>query len=285
MPRLRLAVVDLDGTLLDSNKKISDRNQRALKRLTGLGVHLAIATGRRFSALRPYLEALELAEAPWVICNSGAFVKRGLEGPPLRRRLFARELAEEALRLARDHDVAPLVHEGPHAETLLLAEGDRSGRHLARYLGEASPRPDTLADLNLARDPVQLTFAASIAANRQLEQSLKNALSGQILTLRTEYPRPSELSLLDVLHPEASKRAAVSWLMKELGVDGAELLVLGDNWNDLDMLELAAERGHAVVMANAVAELRDRFETTASNDDSGVAQVIERWIPESRDRG
>ena len=281
MAHVRLVVVDLDGTLLDSAKRISSRDERAIRGLAGSGVSFAIATGRRFAAVSHYVDALKLAEPAWVISNSGAFVRRGVDGPILRRRLFDRTLAARALQVAHEHRVTPLVHDGPEACEMLLV--DQVGRTdpepiLERYLGAGQHGLTTVDALPANRDPVQLTFAASIAANRGLDQSLRQDLAERILTRRTEYTNPPELSLLDVLHPQASKRAAVLWLMHALRVEVEELLVIGDNWNDLDMLELAAEGGQAIVMANATSELRQRFEATASNDASGVARALEERV-------
>lgn len=276
--RVRLVVVDLDGTLLDPSKQISPRDKLAIRALHSQGVHFAIATGRRFSAVKAHLAELDLVEEPWVVCNSGAFIKRGLHGALARRRLLDRELARRALSVASGFDAGRIVHDGPDAESHLLVDRSVNNEPLKRYLRTTKPEPTGLASLKLARDPVQLTFAATISTNRKLERALVEDLGDGLATLRTEYPGPEELSLLDVTHPQASKGAAVGWLIDELRVGVEALLVIGDNWNDLDMLELAAGGGQAVVMANAVEELRARFESTGSNEESGVAQALEERV-------
>ncbi len=92
---------------------------------------------------------------------------------------------------------------------------------------------------------------------------------------RTEYP-DEDFALLDVLAEDATKSSALAFLSGKLGLAIEETMAIGDNWNDLDMLESA---GLGVLMSNASEELRGRgFAETATNDESGVAEAIERYL-------
>ncbi len=97
--------------------------------------------------------------------------------------------------------------------------------------------------------------------------------------VRTEYPA-RDLSILDLLPPGVSKGWALERLAHRLGVDRKETMAIGDNWNDVDMLEWAAQ---GVVMANAAAELRTMakmrgWKQAPPNDEDGVAVVLERLV-------
>jgi hydroxymethylpyrimidine pyrophosphatase-like HAD family hydrolase len=90
----------------------------------------------------------------------------------------------------------------------------------------------------------------------------------------TEYP-DRDFSLIDVTAPDATKGAALAWRAARLGVDREAVMAVGDNFNDLHMLEYA---GTAVVMANAVDGLRRRgWHVTGHQNEAGLAQAIERF--------
>jgi hypothetical protein len=115
---------------------------------------------------------------------------------------------------------------------------------------------------------------------RQLSDHLKRKLGGRVRVLATMYPK-QDFALLDVLNPEASKGAGVEASAAELGLVREEVMAMGDNFNDLEMLQYA---GTSVVMGNAEAALHDalrettRFHTTVTNDEDGVAVAIEKFI-------
>ncbi len=182
----------------------------------------------------------------------------------------------------------PVVHDGPNAEGfLILQEAARDEPHLSRYLNLSEPRPRWTASIELERDPVQVGFASSVATIRKLEDRIGAALGSRLedVTLaRTEYAA-RDLGLLDVLSEDASKARGLSFLCERLGIPRAHTLAIGDNWNDLDMLEHA---GIGVVMANAPEALRSRdFAIAGRNDEAGVAEALERLVlrPEAGKRG
>ena len=114
-------------------------------------------------------------------------------------------------------------------------------------------------------------FCGSIAAMESVQARLRG-LNGEVTVLRTEYPL-RDLSIIDVLHRQCSKGAAVERWARHRGLARAEIAAIGDNYNDIEMLECA---GSAFVMANACEEMKARpgWQVVASNDEAGVAQVI-----------
>jgi len=110
----------------------------------------------------------------------------------------------------------------------------------------------------------------------QVEEILKSELGSTVKILATKYPE-QDLTLLDILNPSASKGAGVAAAAAELGVDREEIMAIGDNYNDLEMLLFA---GVGVVMANAPLSLREiaGLHPTASNREDGVALAIEQFI-------
>ena len=272
---VRLVAVDLDGTLLSSTRDVAIENRQALAACVDAGVAVAIVTGRRFPSARPYVAKLPID--PFVVANSGAIVISGLAGRLLRVRLLERAVAEAVLDIATEAGTEPIVHDGPNGEGhLILREDARMLPHVGRYLNQTIPSPIWVPSLVLERDPVQIGFAAGLTELREFAEHLTRALSGaSVSIIKTEYPN-EDLALLDVLAVDANKSSALNFLSTLIGVPISETLAIGDNWNDLDMLEAA---GLGVVMANAVEELREKgFAQTTTNDEAGVAKAIHRYV-------
>jgi hydroxymethylpyrimidine pyrophosphatase-like HAD family hydrolase len=128
----------------------------------------------------------------------------------------------------------------------------------------------------LDHSPVHLAFSGGCVMMSALAEELRQQLTAQVKIFCTSYPS-KDFSLLDIVHPQASKGAGVAAAAAELQITPDEIMAIGDNHNDLEMLEYA---GTPVVMENAETELKgiDRFHLTASNDADGVAVAIERFI-------
>jgi hydroxymethylpyrimidine pyrophosphatase-like HAD family hydrolase len=124
--------------------------------------------------------------------------------------------------------------------------------------------------------PVHISFSGSVARMEKLGETLKCELGDEIKVFVTMYPK-QDFALVDVVNREASKGAGVAAAAAELGVAREEVMAVGDNFNDLEMLYYA---GTSVIMGNAEAPLHDveRFHVTATNDEDGVALAIEQFI-------
>jgi hydroxymethylpyrimidine pyrophosphatase-like HAD family hydrolase len=280
LPRYRLLAVDLDGTLLNCRREIPAENLAALRAAADAGVRIAVVTGRRFPALRRYVEPLESAGLdPFVVGNSGALIRRGLSGEILLRCLLPIATATRVLEIADREGMEPLVHDGPDAEGhLLLRETARAHPSMSRYLNPSYPQPIWVSAIRLERAPVQIGFTGGVEEVRAFLSTLEVELarSGHEASLaRTEY-LDEDLSLLDVLAKTATKYDALRYLAALLGIELSSTMAIGDNWNDLGMLERA---GLGVLMANAADELRKRgLAATRSNDEAGVAYAISRYL-------
>ena len=288
---IRLIALDLDGTLLDSRGELSARNRRAVESARGRGVRVALVTGRRFRDVRPL--ALDLGLDVPVISHNGALTKHARTLETVAALLLPREAAREVVRLGRAHGADALVSDDPHGEGVLVYDHITEGNTaLAKYVawsrrivGEAAAeavRRVPSLDAYLDHAPVHVAFSGTCAAMQRLGETLQAELgAGAVKCLLTLYPKP-DFALLDVLHPLASKGAGLAAVAAEQSLTPGEVMAVGDNHNDLEMLEYA---GAGVLMGNADEQLRaaGRFHTTATNDEDGVALAIERFI--LRDEG
>jgi hydroxymethylpyrimidine pyrophosphatase-like HAD family hydrolase len=277
VPRYSLLALDLDGTLLNDEREIPEANVRAIQAAVREGVAVALVTGRRFPSMRRYVEPL--GPETFAVANSGAIVRKGTEGAILRRSLLPLLCAHRVLDLADEEGMEPVIHDGPDAEGhLVLRASAREVSHMERYLHQTSPPPIWVDSLQVERSPVQIGFTGGVKEIRGFEVALADGLrsSGHRASLaRTEYPE-EDLALLDVLGVEATKCKALEFLASLLEIDLADTMAIGDNWNDLEMLERA---GLGVIMGNADPDLKARgFAETGTNEACGVADAIKNYL-------
>jgi Cof subfamily protein (haloacid dehalogenase superfamily) len=283
---ISLLALDLDGTLLNSRGEISQRNLNAIESAREKGVRVALVTGRRFRDSRPV--ALELGLDVPLISHNGALTKHANTLQTVAVLPLPLAAAREALRVGRAADADALLsddHEGLGVLVYDHLSGDNVAVH--RYIawarrlhgdeeGNKSVRQvDSLEDY-LDHEPIHLAFSGRCAAMDQLGETLQAELGSSVKVLSTQYLE-QDFTLLDVVNPSASKGAGVAAAAAELGVGADEIMAIGDNYNDLEMLLFA---GTGVVMANAPLSLREipGLHPTASNSEDGVALAIERFI-------
>jgi Cof subfamily protein (haloacid dehalogenase superfamily) len=272
---IRLLALDIDGTLLDSNGTLPEANRRAIGAAIAQGVEVALATGRRYDFARPIFE--QLPEPLTLILSNGAVVKTR-EGRTLTRRLLPREIAHEVLQRTPEHrESAAVVFDRPRDGQVVFEtidwEHPRHARFFAvnrPFLAEAKPLEGCLTE-----DPVQVMFSGGCSAMRSLFDQLRVQTDHLFSVALTEY-QDRDFSLVDVIRAGVSKGSALHEWSETQGYARAEVMAMGDNLNDIEMLEYA---GRPVVMGNAISELRNRgWAETASNDDEGVARAVETYI-------
>ncbi|MFZ1701790.1 MAG: Cof-type HAD-IIB family hydrolase [Pyrinomonadaceae bacterium] len=284
---IKLLALDLDGTTLNSSGKVSDANRVAIRAAEDAGVLVTIATGRRFRDARPV--GLELGLNAPLITHNGALIKYADTEETVACDLLSAETSREIVRLGKSFGGDALVSTDPHGNGALLY--DRVSEHnipLKKYLrwsenlhGGAAGRDgvEHVSDLDEIlheHEIVHISFSGTLAPMLELETNLRSELADSVTLLATIYPH-LDFTLLDILPPEASKGHGVSRLARINNLTAENVMTIGDNFNDLEMLDYA---GTAVVMGNADPKLLEgrEFHTTLSNDESGVAAAIERFI-------
>ena len=283
---ISLLALDLDGTLLDSRGQISERNRKAIETAREQGVRVAVVTGRRFRDSRPV--ALELGVDVPLISHNGALTKHASSLQTVAVLPLPVDAGREALRVGRAADADALLsddHDGLGVLVYDHISGDNIAAH--RYLAwarrlhgeEEGPKAvqqvPSLEDY-LDHEPIHLSFSGGCKKMDQLEETLHAELGSSVKILSTKYIE-QDFTLLDVVNPAASKGAGVAAAAAELEVSQEEIMAIGDNYNDLEMLLFA---GTGVVMANAPLSLREipGLHPTATNNEDGVALAIEQFI-------
>jgi Cof subfamily protein (haloacid dehalogenase superfamily) len=280
-PPVRLVAIDMDGTLLPNvAQSMSERNARALRAAQSAGITVVIATGRRMAYTVPLLEGLGLRADTPLITSNGA-VLRTLDGQPIDSCHMDALVARGLCGLLRPFGVLVFTFDRPGRGELVLEDLERVHGRIALWVESNRNAIEVFNPLELAfndgEDPIQGMVAGEISRMREAERALKaSEWSGRCESARTEYPA-RDLSILDLLPRGVSKGWALEHLAAHLGVSRNETMAIGDNWNDVDMLEWAAQ---GVIMGNAAAELRTMAKSRGwmqapPNDEDGVAVVLE----------
>ena len=269
---IRLLASDIDGTLLNPRFQISPDDLIALRRAHAAGIEIVLVTGRRHTFALPI--AQQLGFDLWLISSNGA-VTRSLSGETFHRDLMPRQTCRDlctAMQEFRGHTVLTFDKETKGA--IVLEHLDALNASIRRWLEKNMAYIDFVVPLEnaITTDPIQTMFCGSMARMAQALRALEAAgLDNRITVLRTEYPE-RDLSMIDILNAGCSKGHALARWAAHRGFHRGQVMAIGDNHNDVEMLEFA---GHPFIMGNACEELRSRgWSNTRGNDHCGVAAAI-----------
>jgi Cof subfamily protein (haloacid dehalogenase superfamily) len=275
---IRLIGIDVDGTLLDSRGRMPAANRAAIHAATAAGIDVALVTGRSYPFARPVAEPLP--DSVSLIVSNGA-IERRKDGLTLARRLLPKDVARRVLgETALHRNAAALIFDRDEDRQIVFESMDwtHPGRKAYWTRNQSRIAQSRPLEAALLEDPIQVMFNGAVPAMRALAAALASASRDYAVSL-TEYEH-RDFALLDITAPAATKGRALAWRAAQLGVEPREVMAVGDNLNDLEMLEFA---GTPVVMANAVDGLKTRgWHVTGHHDEAGLAQAIERFALRER---
>jgi hypothetical protein len=262
-----LVVVDLDGTVRSRVLGITAGVRRAVAAAQARGVRVCVATGRMWRSAEPWVKVLG-ADSPIILYNGGQVLDFAT-GRTLYERRLPRTAAEGALALVRSvPEVQPLVY-----------AGDRV------YAARHHPLADAYAvDDGLTYEVVPSlesvlnddAYKLLIIGPRERIEALQDTVRGAGLPVHAVQSEPVYLEILPL---GVSKGSALPALIEAVDTTVEETIAIGDNWNDLEMIEAA---GLGVAMGNAPAGVRARAGYVCPNvEEEGVREVIERFVVRS----
>jgi len=256
-----LIALDLDGTLLDSHEQISPRNQRAVADALLAGVRVVLVTGRGSDT--PMRVARDLGLNVPIICAHGALTKDFLSGKVLGHIPVPLTYAVPLLEFGERHRLSAAVYTDEKFYRL-----KESQVYMADMTGPGWAEIDHFEDV-LASAPTFIRFlgAEAVAAVR--------ANFGE-MPLAMKHESWGTFEELAITSREATKQHALAELCRTYAIPADRVMAVGDSRNDVPMMQWA---GLGVAMANALPEVRDAIAIhTASNDEDGVAEAIERYV-------
>lgn len=272
---IKLLAIDVDGTLLDSRGQVPQANADALAAAAASGVRVTVVTGRSFNFALPPVAILP--DPLTLIVYNGA-IARMRSGETLIRRLLpcadARRVLETTLAW---RDSALMQFDRPSRGQLVYDRLDWTHPNRVRFREKNLALIEEVPALEeaLTEDPIQIAFNGSVETMRDLLTTLRGHPEvSQLSVSLTEYRR-RDFSLVDVCAADTTKGSTLSRLASLLGIARDEVMAVGDNFNDREMLEWA---GVGIVMGNAMPEMKTGFEVTGTNDEAGLAQAIHRHI-------
>jgi Cof subfamily protein (haloacid dehalogenase superfamily) len=277
---IRLLAIDIDGTLLNPQFEISDGDILALWRAHQLGIEIILVTGRRHTFALPI--ARQLGFDLWLISSNGA-ITRSLSGETFHRDFLPAATALKLCTLMKEFRSNTVLTFDTEAKGAIVLERlDELGASIKRWLEKNLDYIDFIIPLEnaIVSDPVQAMFCGTISRMQLALAALADTgLDKESTVLRTEYPG-RDLSIVDVLNLGCSKGHALQRWANFRGIPKEEVMAIGDNYNDIEMLAFA---GLPVIMGNASEELRSMgWPVTLSNAECGVAAAVEQVLSGSK---
>ena len=261
---IKLIASDMDDTLLNSETKLSERNATAIRKAIDAGIVFLIATGRMYVSVKPYADSLGL-DVPLVTYN-GALVKGSKSGKVYYEHPLKLETALELLSYCKEKGYYIQSYQGDELwvkeATEFSAEYTRISGIPATPVGESLYYPETA--------PYKLLAMTKPEEFQKVWQDIQQQFAGKVVVTS------SRDNFLELMEPGVNKWNAVKAVAEVYGIKPKEIMCIGDSNNDLSMIENA---GIGVAVANAKPAVRAAAKlVTVSNDEDGVAQVIEQML-------
>jgi len=275
-PSVRVIAVDIDGTLIDSTLDVPAANLQALRRAHEAGVHIVLVTGRRHRFAMPVAQQLGFE---FCLISSNGAITRSTMGKLHFAEMLPRSIAHRLCEhMAEFSGCTVLTFDTEERGALVVERSDELASNIQRWIDKNRMYIEEVTPITaaLTRDPVQAMFCGTIKRMAPAEIRLNDgAFRGEISVLKTQYEQ-RDLCILDVLRYGCSKGSALARWAAHLGIPRSQVMAIGDNYNDIEMLEFA---GLPFVMANASEDLkRNGWPITLDNEACGVAAAVDEVL-------
>jgi Cof subfamily protein (haloacid dehalogenase superfamily) len=274
--RYRVLALDADGTLLDPAGELRPAVQQAVAAAQQRDLRVVLCTGRRFRTARPLAQSLQLT-APLIVHN-GALVKEPASGQTLHQTYIPTAVYQQALGHLRQLGVPMVYIDAFHEHVDILTEDmERAHPFQQKYLQDNQVHCRIVPDIDTlsAYGVIMTSIMADRASLHTLRARITAAL-GQQVRVNVLINKNYQGSILEILHPTVSKWAALRWLTAQEGIAPAEIIAVGDDDNDLEMIRHA---GLGIAMGNAREAVKAAANyVTGSNAEDGLVQAIEHFV-------
>lgn len=268
----RMLILDLDGTVLDNQKEIPEQNKVAVKRLIESGIKVIVCSGRIFKGARYYAKELGVKD-PVIACN-GAVIRT----MPDNKLIYSNTLRDEDSRKVIDICKANNIYLHAYIGEVLVTEQLKYTSLIYSERNKELDDEDRI-DIRVVRDlgeyfeqqGVPVSKFVVISDHSSHLRNVREIISGN----NTIEIASSSFDNFEVMNKGVSKGRAIEFLCDYLNIPIAQTAAIGDNENDISLLESARLR---IAMGNAVPELKQiAHYITDTNENYGVAKAIE-WL-------
>jgi Cof subfamily protein (haloacid dehalogenase superfamily) len=268
METIRILALDLDDTLLRSDLSISFRTRNVIKKAAARGVAVVLASGRVPAAMERFSRLLGMHRKPgYLICNNGTIVQESHTGNRIAEILLNSAAALAVYDLAVAEGFAVQLYE---EDVMYVSRDNEYTRYDQKLTGLRQVVVENFRDM-IEEGCYKLLIPGDPMLLQPLESIIRTYL-GNDITLFTSKPY-----FLEVLPKNTDKGTALALIAETLGIGREEVLAIGDSMNDEAMIRWA---GMGVAMANGDERIKDiaSLVTEKSNDDDGVAEIIEKYV-------
>ncbi len=270
MEQFKMICLDIDGTLLNSQHQISQSTKEMVQRVAEKGTPVILVSARMPKGIRFLQQELNISQP--IICYSGALVMDHATGILFNQTIGLAQV-KQAYDMARASGVHMSLYQGDEwfiAESDPWTEGESAITNIAPRVVKCEDLLQRWAAENSG--PNKILYMADPDAVHRLEKRLQAQFSGALNIY------PSKPTYLEVMPQSASKTSAIEFLRWKLAIRRSEIMAIGDNYNDLDMLEFA---GLGIAMGNAPERVKlSAAAVTLSNDEDGVAAALKKYLPQ-----
>lgn len=263
----KLIALDMDGTLLNENKKISQNNFKSIKIAIETGTKVVLATGRPLIGIENFLDELGLIENNnYSVSFNGALVQNNTTGKVLSRNILSHDDVKYLYNLSKELNV------NRHALTKdsVITSNHNPYTDIESDINGIPIHLLDLDTLNPSTEIIKFMFVDDPEILDEVVKKLPHEVYEKYTVVR------STTYFLEFLHPEANKGAGVEAIAKQFNIHPKEIICVGDAGNDIHMLKYA---GLGVAMENAFEEVKEIADyITKSNSEDGVAHVIDEFI-------
>ncbi|MHB8061125.1 MAG: Cof-type HAD-IIB family hydrolase [Ruminiclostridium sp.] len=271
----KLVAIDLDGTLLDMNKEISNRNKRAIALAIEKGTKIVICSGRVFSGARIYAKQV-MSKDPIIACN-GAIISENINKKIIYSNILSTEDCFKVVDICHKYEVYYHVYAG---DTMLTEKlGFTSLKYSEKNkLLPPEDRVEIEVTENMSDELIKMQGRVFkiVVVNDNLE--LLKRVRDDMKQIESIDLMSSNYDNFEVVNKGVSKGAALKKISELLDIPAAEMIAIGDNENDISMLKYA---GLGIAMDNGENCAKEAAKyITASNSQDGVAKAIEKFILE-----
>ena len=266
----KLAVFDMDGTVLNSKHQIPEENKKAFKYLTNLGIRIVIATGRPQELLKKYTN--ELLTTEYTITCNGSVIGRPSKDDFIHENVIAQEDVINLIDMCEEYNYDYLVYTSD-----AVVSKDNERLRLFRKIGESYKEEDKAKIIQIEdADYIKNNFSPNKILIMEKDPAEYLKMQDRIKEFKNVESAQSWFGALDISPLGDNKGSAVKKVCEHYNILPEEVIAFGDNLNDMSMIKYA---GLGVAMGNAEEELKSIADyVTDTNDNDGVAKAIYKFI-------
>lgn len=265
--KYKMVVLDLDGTLLNDEKLISDKNAYILNELHKQGIHIVIATGRNYYMAKNLTERIKSIE-PVILANNGAVVRRYVNDELIESNYLDFSVFKNIYELGLKHNLNPVIHVDEYQEGYDIIYECKN--YEEEYLGYIKKDYERARHKEFREDKIHniLTVCYFNDYHKLIEfKSDIEKMSGEFNTILIQ--NISKWALLEFLNINGCKWRALKKYAEGIGINSSEIIAIGDDNNDIELIK---NSGMGIAMKNATDKLKNDADCISrfNNNESGV---------------